>query len=83
MVGKRRGDLEGAPDAEPPDRARLAADRFLAEQRDPAAVRRVLPVEHVEAGALAGAVGADQRQISPARSSNDTLRTHARRHRTC
>jgi hypothetical protein len=57
-----RRDLEGAPDAEPPDRARLTADRFFAEQRDPAAVRCVLPVEHVEAGAFAGAVRADQRE---------------------
>ena len=36
---KRRGDLESAPDAEPPDLARLAADGVLPEQRDAAAVR--------------------------------------------
>ena len=50
------------PDAEPPDRARLAAGGVLAAQMDPAAVGNDLAVEHVEAGALAGAVGADQRQ---------------------
>jgi len=59
---ERRGDLKSAADAEPPDRAWLLAYGILAQQIDPAAVGNVLAVEHVEAGALAGAVGADQRQ---------------------
>ena len=59
---ERRGDLEGASDAEPPDLARRLARGVLAQQRDPAAVGNLLAVEHVEAGALARAVRADQRQ---------------------
>ena len=59
---ERRGDLEGAADAEPPDLARRMAGRVLAEQHDAAAVRALLAVEHVEARALARAVRADQRQ---------------------
>ena len=59
---ERRGDLEGASDAEPPDRARLLAGGVLAEQIDPAGAGHGLAVEHVEAGAFSGAVGTDQRQ---------------------
>ena len=57
-----RGDLKGAPDPEPPDRARLLAGDVFAEQADAAGVGNVLAVEHVEAGAFSRAVGADQRQ---------------------
>src|SRR5262249_52909290 len=57
-----RGDLKGAADAEPPDRARLQADGLLAEKMDRAPVRRDLSVEHVEAGAFSRAIRADQRQ---------------------
>src|SRR5216683_1257418 len=59
---KRRGDLEGASDAEPPDRAWFLARGVLAEQVDPAAVGNILAVEHIEACAFSGAVGTDQRQ---------------------
>ena len=62
MVGEGRRDLEGAPDAEPPDLARLLAGGVLAEQADVAGIGPVLAVEHVEAGALARAVRTDQRQ---------------------
>src|SRR3984893_9118627 len=56
------GDLEGAANAEPPDRAWLLAGGVLAEQADPAAVGNILAVEHIEACAFSGAVGTDQRQ---------------------
>ncbi len=57
-----RGDLEGAADAEPPDLARLLAGGIAAEQIDAAGAGGGLAVQHIEAGAFAGAVGADQRQ---------------------
>src|SRR4051794_25821445 len=55
-----RGDLEGAPDPKPPHRARLAAGDVLARKADTAGIRHSLAVQHIEAGALARAVGADQ-----------------------
>ena len=61
-----RGDLEGTSNAQPPDRAWFLAGGVLAEQIDPARAGNRLPVEHIEARALAGAVGADQRQDFPA-----------------
>src|SRR5262245_5723662 len=57
-----RRHLEGTADAEAPDVARMQADDAAAGQGDVAAVGRELPVDHVEAGRLAGAVWADQRQ---------------------
>ena len=60
--GKRGRDLEGASDAQPPDLARRTARGVLAEQRNPAAVRDPLTVEHIEAGAFACTVWTDQRE---------------------
>src|SRR5690606_11848536 len=54
------GDLEGAADTEAPDLARAHAGRVPAEDADRTAVAADLAVEHVEAGALARAVGADE-----------------------
>jgi hypothetical protein len=47
---------------DPPDLARLLRRGVRAKQADAAVVRNILAVEHVEARALARAVGADQRQ---------------------
>jgi hypothetical protein len=59
---ERLGDLERAADAQLPDVARPLADQLDAIERDRAAVGRELPVDHIERGRLARAVGADQRQ---------------------
>src|SRR5262245_28898032 len=59
---ERRRHLEGAADAEAPDVARVQADDAAAGQGDVATIGRELPVDHVEAGRLARAVGSDQRQ---------------------
>src|SRR6185437_6996486 len=60
--GKCRCDLEGASDPKPPDLARRMARGVLSQQRDPAAIRNLLAVEHIEAGALASTIGTDQRK---------------------
>ena len=60
--GEGGGDLEGAADAQPPDGARAQAHDVAAAQPHDAGVGRELAVQHVEAGALARAVGPDQRQ---------------------
>jgi hypothetical protein len=57
-----RGDLEGAPHTQPPDLARLQARGILPQHMHAACIGRGLAVEHVEAGRLARAVGADQRK---------------------
>src|SRR6188472_285725 len=57
-----RGDLEGAADAEAPDVARPQPRNALSLKQDFAAVGLALPVDHVEAGRLAGAVRTDHRQ---------------------
>ena len=51
MRGEGRGDLEGAADAQPPDRARRSGRRCRGPRADHAAVGRELAVQHVEAGA--------------------------------
>ena len=57
-----RGDLEGAAHAQAPDRAGRRPTISRPPSRTEAAVGRELAVQHVEAGALARAIGADQRQ---------------------
>jgi hypothetical protein len=59
---ERRGDLEGTADAAPPDIARVQAHDTAVLETDVAAIGRELAVDHIEAGRLPGAVGADQRQ---------------------
>ena len=59
---ERRGDLEGAADAEPIDLARAHAGDLDVAEFDAADIGLRLAVEHVEAGRLAGAVGADERE---------------------
>src|SRR5690606_4838690 len=54
-------DLEGSPDAEPPDASRRHADRLAAEDADGAGIGNELAHQHVEAGGLARAVRTDQR----------------------
>src|SRR5690606_27082882 len=56
-----RGDLEGAPDTEPPDPSWRHADRIPAQNADGADIGRQLAHQHVEAGRLAGPVRPDQR----------------------
>src|SRR5262249_19673136 len=60
--GEGLGDLEGAADPLAPDRLGLHADELDAAELHRARVGRELAADHVEAGRLAGAVGADQRQ---------------------
>jgi hypothetical protein len=59
--GEGRRDLKGAPDAEAP-MARGASPARRGRKCECARRRRDLAVDHVEAGALARAVRADQRQ---------------------
>src|SRR6516164_349977 len=59
---ERGGDLKGAADAEAPDLAWLKAGNAAIAETDFAAIGLKLPVDHVEAGRLAGAVRTDQRQ---------------------
>ena len=67
--GEGRRDLEGPADAEAPDLPRLEAEDLAALQPDAAGVGGELAVEHVEAGRLARAVGADQREQLAARDA--------------
>src|SRR3974390_3175148 len=62
---KGRRDLKRAADAEPPDLARRQPDDAMAGKADVPVVGSQLPVDDVEAGRLAGAVGADQRKELP------------------
>src|SRR5215510_1537113 len=55
-------DLKRAADAEAPDVARLRAGDAATGKLDVAAVRRELPVDHVEAGRFARPIRADERQ---------------------
>src|SRR5438128_1878173 len=57
-----RRDLKGAADAEPPDLARRQSDDASIGKADFAVVGHYLPVDDVEAGRLAGAIGSDQRK---------------------
>src|SRR5215204_1708645 len=59
---ERLRDLEGAADAAPEFLARRSAGDVLAVEDDGAAVGPALPVDEVERGRLAGAVGTDERQ---------------------
>src|SRR5262249_29709988 len=59
---ERRGDLKGAADAEPPDLARLEPHDAAIGETDFTLIGSELPVDHVEAGRLAGAVRSDQGQ---------------------
>ena len=59
---ERGGDLERAAHAQRPHRARVEAGDVAARKEDAPGVGRELAVDEVEAGGLAGAVGADQRQ---------------------
>src|SRR4051812_7020542 len=58
----RLRDLERASDTEPPDVARLQARDVLTGERDTPRIGLKLTIEHVEAGCLAGTVGADERE---------------------
>src|SRR5919201_5097653 len=55
-------DLKRAPDAEAPYLARLETDDAAMREFAVAAIGCELPIDHVEAGGFARAVGADQRQ---------------------
>src|SRR5262249_32253710 len=55
-------DLKCAADAKAPDVARLRAGDAAPGKLDVAAVRRELPVDHVEAGRFTGPIRADERQ---------------------
>ena len=59
-AGEARGDLEGAADAAAPDGAGRQAGDGPASQGHGPGVRPELAADHVEAGGLAGAVGADE-----------------------
>src|SRR6266699_3155081 len=56
------GDLERAADAQPPHHARRQPRDVAAFEQDAPRIGLELPVDHVEAGRFAGAVGPDQRQ---------------------
>ena len=60
--GEGGGDLEGPADAQPPYGARPQAHDIAAGQPHDAGIGHELTVQHVEAGAFAGAVGPDQGQ---------------------
>src|SRR3978361_722233 len=64
---KGRRDLKRASDPKPPDIARLLADDVFAIEQNVARVRTQLPVDHIEAGRLSGAVRTDQREKFAAR----------------
>ena len=77
--GKGFGNLKGAAHAESPDLARRFADQLMAVQQDRAAISAQLPVDHVEGGGLAGAVGPDQcQQLAGGQLKMNAIdRTHA------
>ena len=72
QMGKHRGDLEAAHQAEPRDLGRLHAGDVAVLEMDRAAGRRQEGGEQIEAGGLAGAVRADQ--------GMDGAGAHAQRH---
>jgi hypothetical protein len=59
---ERGGDLKGPADAESPHRSRLQACDIAALEENFSGIRCELPVDHIEAGRLACAVGPDHRK---------------------
>src|ERR1700687_4247623 len=64
---KRRGNLKRTSDAAMTDFTRRQSSDVAPVELNGSAVRKPLPIDHIEAGGLAGAIGADQGEKFAAR----------------